>query len=324
MHPDPGRRPTAAGLRDLLLAAIAEPAVAAAPGWAPEAAPAPRRSRARLRRAAATRTARSRGRDPVASAAVWTLTAFPMYPPSWTLPIAVLLAALAWRRPRRRRDSPAAVLAVPAFWNFAAGRRARVDRARRRLGMDDRRTRRRPRALLVAARAPGRSALIGLGPAFVIVAATAPTRARRAAEAAAGAVVAGDLRRLGGGPRVPRPCRGEQPARIRRVIARDPALVATGSPRWWLFAVLLASAWRAERRVQALTLWGLGFGLCGRGHSAAPHRRRGRLGAEVAAVLTGYNPRRLGSRRTRSEARQLTRQSPSRLPTVERLSRHRT
>src|SRR6185437_3227481 len=99
MHPDPGRRPDAAGLRDQLLAAVAVPSVGEAPGFAPEAAPVRRRLavpfegfRERVAPAASALLA--------GGALAFTLTAFPMYPAAWTIPLAVLLGALAWPCPR--------------------------------------------------------------------------------------------------------------------------------------------------------------------------------------------------------------------------------
>src|SRR6478609_382531 len=75
MHPDPARRPDAAGLRDLLLTAIAEPAVAEAPGFAPEAAPVHRPGRA-LPEALRARLQPATSALVMAWAAAWTLTAF--------------------------------------------------------------------------------------------------------------------------------------------------------------------------------------------------------------------------------------------------------
>jgi serine/threonine-protein kinase len=261
MHSDPGRRPTAAGLRDLLLAAIAEPAVAAAPGWSPEAAPVARRARA--------------------------LPAVPMYPPAWTLPIAGLLAVLAWRRPRAAAAA-GAVLVVPAFWNFgqAAGL-VWVALAAAWAWATPRTGGGRQRCLVPLWAGP--LALIGLGPAFVIVAATAPTKARRAVEAAAGAVVAATC---GGwaGPALSRALAGaNSPLAYARVVGHDPALAATAGAMV-AFAVLLHPAWRAERQLQALSLWGLGFGLAVAG---IPQLLRGGgagVAGEAAVVLTAIIP----------------------------------
>ena len=286
MHPDPGRRPTAAGLRDLLLAAIAEPAVAAAPGWAPQAAPAVRRARALpgavrdLARPAATSAL-------VAGTAVWTLTAFPMYPPAWTLPIAGLLAVLAWRRPRAAAAA-GAVLAVPAFWNFAqAAGLLWITLAAAWAWATPRTGGGRERCLVPLWAGP--LALIGLGPAFVIIAATAPTKARRAVEAAAGAVVAVVC---GGwaGPVLSRTLAGaDSPLVYVRVVGHDPALAATAGAMV-VFAVLLHPAWRAQRRVQALSLWGIGFGLAAVGIPQLLHGGGRGVGAEVAAVVTAIIP----------------------------------
>jgi hypothetical protein len=286
MHPDPGRRPSAAGLRDLLLQAVAEPAVAAAPGWAPEAAPAPRR-RPGLPDAAGERIRPAAGAAILGLAAFWTLTAFPMYPPSWTIPLAVLLAALGWRRPQAAAIA-AGVMAVPAFWNFAeAAGLVWIVLAAAWAWTSGHTAAGRERLLVPLVAAP--LGLIGFGTAIVIVAATAPTRARRAAEAAAGALVAA----VAGGWATAHATHGlagaSSPLEYVRVLDRDPALVATIAALPAL-AVLLAIAWHAERRVQATALWGIGFGLCVLG---IPHLLTGGaagLGAEVAAVLTGIIP----------------------------------
>ena len=117
MHPDPGRRPDAAGLRDQLLAAVAVPSVTEAPGFAPAAAPVRRRLAIPFE-GLRERTARAGSALLVGGALGFTLTAFPMYPPAWTIPLAVLVGALAWRRPLAALVA-GAFLAVPAFWNFA-------------------------------------------------------------------------------------------------------------------------------------------------------------------------------------------------------------
>jgi hypothetical protein len=286
MHPDPGRRPSAAGLRDLLLAAIAAPAVAAAPGWGPEAAPVTRRHWAmpdalRVRaRPAATAVL-------VGWAAAWTLSAFPMYPPSWTIPIAAILAVLAWGRPRAAAIA-GAVLVVPAFWNFAqAAGLAWIGLAAVWTWASARTSGGRDRCL--APLAAGPLALIGLGPAYVLIAATAPTRGRRAVEAAAGAVVAAVC---GGwaGPRLSHALAGtDSPLAYVRLIDRTPAMVATGLAMA-LFAVLLAEAWRAERQLQALALWGLAFGLAIVGIPQLLSSGAAGLGVGVAALLTAIIP----------------------------------
>jgi eukaryotic-like serine/threonine-protein kinase len=286
MHPDPGHRPTAAGLRDMLLAAIAGPAVATAPGWSPEAAPVPRRTRA-LPDALRDRAQPAGSALIVGSAATWTLTAFPMYPPAWTLPIAVMLAALAWRRPRAAAVA-GALLAVPAFWNFAQAAGLIWIVLAAAWAWTTAHTRSGHRRCLVPLWA-GPLALIGLGPAFVIVAATAPTRARRAVEAAAGAVVAAIC---GGwaGPALSRPLAGaNSPLAYAHVVGRDPALAATGAAMV-LFAVLLAPAWRSERRLQALSLWGLGFGLAVAGIPQLLASGGGGVAAGAAAALTAIIP----------------------------------
>jgi hypothetical protein len=73
------------------------------------------------------------------------------------------------------------------------------------------------------------------------------------------------------------------------VIDRDPALAATGVAMV-AFAVLLPFAWWAERRVQAVALWGLGFGLAAIGIPQLFASGAAGLGAGIAAVLTGIIP----------------------------------
>jgi len=284
MHADPRRRPSAADLRDLLLGAIAPADVEAAPGFAPAAAP------SRLRAPALPEAVRERF-APVCGAllAGWTmlfvLTAFPVYPPSWTLPVAGAIALLAWRRPRAAAVLGAA-LVVPAFWNFAEAAglmwialagvwawwcaRGGGDRALHPL-------------------AAGPLAFVSLGPAYVLVAAGAPTRARRAAEAAAAAVVAA----VCGGwasPALRHDLAGAtSPLAFAHVLVRDPAMVAAAAGMV-VFAVLLAPAWQAQRRTQALALWGLGFGLAVVGIPQLLAGAGGGVGAGVAALVTAIIP----------------------------------
>jgi eukaryotic-like serine/threonine-protein kinase len=284
MHPDPGRRPDAAGLRDQLLAAIAGPSVAAAPGFAPAAAPAGRRVAIpfeRLRERAA----------PAASsllaglALAFTLTAFPMYPPAWTVPVAVLVGALAWRRPIAALTA-GAVIAVPAFWNFAEAAglmwiglaAAWIWTSRLNSGR---------RCLAPLAAVP--LALIGMGTAIVLVAATAPTRTRRAAEAGAGAIVAAVCGGWTAGDGSTLLAGANSPAVYLHLIGRDPALAATVVAMVG-FAVLLPFAWWAERRTQVVALWGLGFGLAAVGIPHLLATGGSGLGTGIAGVLTGIIP----------------------------------
>jgi predicted Ser/Thr protein kinase len=284
MHPDPNRRPDAAGLRDQLLAAIAAPSVDQAPGFAPEAAPGPRRMSLPLERL------RDRG-GPAASALLaglavaFTLTAFPMYPPSWTIPLAVLLGALAWRRPLAALTA-GAVVAVPAFWNYAeAAGLLWIGLAAAWIWTSRHNTGRRCLAPLAAVPL----ALVGMGTAIVLVSATAPTRGRRAAEAGAGAIVAA----VCGGWATAHATAGlagaSSPFAYLRVIERDPALTAM-CLAMVAFAVLLPFAWWAERRTQATVLWGLSFVLAAVGIPYLLASGSGGLGWGIAAVLTGIIP----------------------------------
>jgi eukaryotic-like serine/threonine-protein kinase len=285
MHSNPERRPTAAEFRDMLLAAITEPSVTEAPGWSPVAAPA-NRAAAALPHGARHRLTPAATALLAGWAALFTLTAFPVYPPSWTIPIAALLAALAWRWPRAAAVT-GAVLTVPAFWNFAqaAGLAWIVLAAAWTWASVRNNAGRRCLAPLAA----GPLALIGLGPAFVLVAATAPTPRRRVIEAAAGAVVAATV----GGWAGLRPVRSlagaNSPLIYLRVIERNPQIAAVAGAMM-LFAVLLAIAWRAERRLQALTLWGLGFGLAAAGIPQLLVHGSGGAAAGVAVALTAIIP----------------------------------
>jgi serine/threonine-protein kinase len=284
LHPDPARRPDAAGLRDHLLAAIAPPSVAAAPGFSPEAAPA--------RRLPAVPSERLRERAaPAASALLaglavaFTLTAFPMYPPAWTIPLAALLGVLAWRSPLAALAVGAAV-AVPAFWNFAEAAGLLWIGLAAGWILTQRHNPGR-RCLVPLAAVP--LALVGMGTAIVLVAATAPTRARRAAEAGAGAIVAavsGGWATAHGSAAL---AGANSPAAYLHLLARDPALAATGVAVV-AFAVLLPFAWWAERRTQATALWGLGFGLAAVGVPHLLATGGTGLGAGVAGVLTGIIP----------------------------------
>jgi hypothetical protein len=128
-----------------------------------------------------------------------------------------------------------------------------------------------------------------MGTAIVLVAATAPTRARRAAEAGAGAIVAavsGGWATAHGSAAL---AGANSPSAYLHLIGRDPALAATGIAIV-AFAVLLPFAWWAERRTQATALWGLGFGLAAVG---VPHLLASGdmgIGAGIAGVLTGIIP----------------------------------
>jgi eukaryotic-like serine/threonine-protein kinase len=283
LHPDPARRPDAAGLRDLLLAAIAAPSVSA-PGFDPDVAPA--------RRLPAIPSERLRERGaPAASALLaglavaFTLTAFPMYPPAWTIPLAVLLGALAWRSPLPALAAGAAVT-LPAFWNFAEAAGLLWIGLAAGWILTHRHNPGR-RCLVPLAAVP--LALAGMGTAIVLVAATAPTRARRAAEAGAGAIVAavcGGWATAHGSAAL---AGANSPVAYLHLLARDPALAATGAAAV-AFAVLLPFAWRAERRTQATALWGLGFGLAAVGVPYLLATGGTGLGTGIAAVLTGIIP----------------------------------
>jgi hypothetical protein len=73
------------------------------------------------------------------------------------------------------------------------------------------------------------------------------------------------------------------------VIEHNPQIAATAGAMV-LFAVLLAIAWRAERRLQAVALWGLGFGLAAVAVPELLVHGAGGAGAGVAAALTAIIP----------------------------------
>jgi eukaryotic-like serine/threonine-protein kinase len=287
MQSDPGRRPSAAGLRDLLLAAVAEPAVAAAPGYAPEAGPV--RGERRVRMPETVRgVARQAGSALiVGGTALWLFTVFPMYPSTWTIPLAGALAFLAWWHPRAAA-TVGGVLAVPAFWNFAqAAGLLWIGLGAGWLWAGGRTAGGRERMLAPLWAAP--LALIGFGTAFVFVAASAPSRARRALEGAAGAVVAVVAGGWAHGPLVSALPGAGSPLAYAQVLVHDPALV-TKAAALPAFAVLLALARGSRRRTEALALWGMGFGFAAIALPAVLWHHPVGLGAEVATGLTAIIP----------------------------------
>ncbi len=251
LHRDPRRRPTAIELRDQLLASLRPDAeddddvVSAAHRREPRELP---------RLEGFQRPAVS---GLLALSLVLTLTSFPMYPPSWTFPLAGMIGLLAWRRPAVAA-ALAALLCLPAFWNHSqAGALVYAPlvvtwlRAGRKWG-----------ARMVAPLLAAPLAVIGFGPAILLLAATAPTARRRAAEAAAGGLIAivwmGTLSRhaaagLAG---------ADSPLVYLSALAGSPAtLLLWGGTIG--FALALPAAWSfgGSRRMQALALWGLGFAL---------------------------------------------------------------
>ncbi len=171
---DPRKRPDARGLRDALIAAL-RPEEDEEPSREHRVLPVPRVEP--LRRAGTAALA--------GVSLVWLLTAFPVYPPSWTIPIALVIGLLAWRSPFAAGCALTAV-AVPALWNQAEASALLVIPAaalwlRAGRGWSG-------RVLAPLAAVP--LAMIGLGPAIVLVAATAPTPRRRFAEGAAGGILA--------------------------------------------------------------------------------------------------------------------------------------
>jgi hypothetical protein len=138
----------------------------------------------------------------------------------------------------------------------------------------------------------GPLAVIGLGPAYVLVAATAPTPRRRAIEGAAGGIVALVAGGLMHGRDVSQVAGAASPGVLVTALAHSPQAVAVVAAMS-AFAVLLPPAWshRENRRVQAVVLWGLGFGLAAAG---LPHllasRPEGWVPATVAVMVAAIIP----------------------------------
>ena len=259
LHRDPRRRPTALELRDGLLAALRpdleddDDVVSAMHEREPRELP----RLERLQHPAEVLL--------LACSLAFMLTAFPVYPAAWTLPLVGLVALLAWRSPWTA-TAAAAALCLPAFWNYSQAAALVYAplavlwlRAGRKWGS---------RMLLPLTAIP--LTLAGIGPAVVLLAATAPTPRRRAAEGAAGgllAIVTGSLLTQQAARALPG---ADSPAVYLRALAESPAtlLVWAGVVG---FSVLLPLAWRnpGPRRMQALTLWGLGFALVTVGLPAA-------------------------------------------------------
>jgi hypothetical protein len=288
---DPRRRPSASQLRDGLLRAL----VAEEPADPDEIVLA--RERLRPRQPIGIRSDRQvalphagrllrPGRAVLAAVATaWALVAFPVYPPSWSLPVAVIAGLLAYRAPLAA-VSFAGLVCIPAFWNYAeaaglvwAGLCAAWIWAGRRWGGTSR---------LLAPLAAIPLGIAGLGPAYVLVAATAPNARRRAAEAVAGAVVAA----VAGGWLPYHAAKvlpaATSPMAYATALGRAPQVVAI-TAAMVIAAVLLPAAWRLDdsRRIQAVVLWGIAFGLAVAG---APHllgRPGAAPGAAVAATLVG-------------------------------------
>ena len=119
---DPRKRPDAAELRDRLLAALqpepgpeADAEAAEQPAAAAEPAPTTQPRRVRIAHPLTARVATS---GLAAATTLYVLTAFPVYPTQWSLPLAAVMAAIAWFRPLAAL-TVGAVICVPAFWNLA-------------------------------------------------------------------------------------------------------------------------------------------------------------------------------------------------------------
>ena len=256
---DPSRRPSAIVFRDQLLASI-QPAEEDEPSSEPVYARPARPAARRLSIPALElgRPLQAAGSLICAGMLAWTLAAFPVYPAAWSLPLAVIVGVLAWRTPWIGLAAGSA-LVVPAFWNHAeaAGLAWAMLAA---IWISSTAGWPGPRRLSPLWAGP--LSLIGLGPAYVLIAATAPTPRRRAAEGAGGGlltVVAGNMldhHALGdvAGAR--------SPGVLVTALAHSPQALAVIAAMAG-FAVLLPPAWqhRDDRRLQAVILWGMGFGL---------------------------------------------------------------
>ena len=288
---DPSRRPDASEMRDRLLRGLAEAEAEPSEVKAPLGGRRPigTRDHGQMALPRFRRAVRPGAALLSALAVAWVLVAFPVYPASWSLPLAALTGFLAYRSPVAA-VSFAGLVCIPAFWNYAeaaglvwAGLCAAWIWAGTRWGGTSR---------LLAPLAAIPLALMGLGPAYVLIAATAPTPRRRAAEAAAGAVVAA----VAGGWLPGSAARvlpaASSPMAYATALGRAPEMIAI-TVAMVIAAVLLPVAWRLDesRRVQALVLWGIGFGLA---VAAAPHllgdRPGAAPGAAVAATLVGILP----------------------------------
>jgi hypothetical protein len=190
---DPARRPSAGEFRDRLLESIRpepdpepESDVEEAPIAEAMPAPTPKRRVTPVPAAAFDLPLRAGSSLLAAAALAWTLAAFPVYPPLWTLPLAAFVGWLAWRRPLPALAAGAALL-VPAFWNHAEAAGITWMALAGVWIWGNRRWPAGRRCLSPLCAVP--LALAGLGPAYVLVAATAGSARRRAAEAAAGGIV---------------------------------------------------------------------------------------------------------------------------------------
>ena len=288
---NPSRRPDASEMRDRLLRGLAEAEAGPSEVKAPLGGRRPigTRDHGQMALPRFRRAVRPGAALLSALAVAWVLVAFPVYPASWSLPLAALTGFLAYRSPVAA-VSFAGLICIPAFWNYAeaaglvwAGLCAAWIWAGTRWGGTSR---------LLAPLAAIPLALMGLGPAYVLIAATAPTPRRRAAEAAAGAVVAAVAGGWLPGPAARVLPAASSPMAYATALGRAPEMIAI-TVAMVIAAVLLPVAWRLDesRRVQALVLWGIGFGLA---VAAAPHllgdRPGAAPGAAVAATLVGILP----------------------------------
>ena len=286
---DPARRPSAADFRDRLLEAI-QPADEEEEAGSGVYVARPARSPRRLTLPAVDleRPLRVAGSLLCAGMLMWTLSAFPVYPAAWSLPLAVIVAILAWRSPGLGLGAGCAIL-VPAFWNHAeAAGLAWIALSAAWL----RGTAVWPDARRLAPLAAGPLAVIGLGPAYVLIAATAATPRRRAAEGAAGGLVTVVAGNVIGGQALSGVAGARSPGVLVTALAHSPqALAAVAGMA--AFAALLTPAWqhRDNRRMQAVILWGLGFGLVVAGLPQAVHAGGANwLPAAAAAMVAAIIP----------------------------------
>jgi eukaryotic-like serine/threonine-protein kinase len=248
LHPDPARRPSAARLRYGLLAALAGDEQPSAHEAAPRQLQAP----------SAAPALHLAGGALALLGVLWTLDAFPVYPAAWSVPIAACVGLVALRSPLAAACLGAAAC-LPGFWNFAEGAgiafavvAAAWLVAGRRSGV---------RVLFpLAAGVLGALAPLAGVPAFVLVAATAPTPRRRAAEAAAGGIVAALVAGVVPAHGVAALAGTESPLAVAELALRTGPLLSLVTAMV-AFSLLLRFVWHryATARTRALCAWGAGF-----------------------------------------------------------------
>jgi hypothetical protein len=138
----------------------------------------------------------------------------------------------------------------------------------------------------------GPLALVGLGPAYVVGAAPAPTPRRRLAEGLAGGVVCLVTGNLVSHHALHGVAGADNPGVLGEALLRAPAALALVAAMG-AFAVLLPVALehRDDRRLRAIAAWGLGFGVAVVGLPQLVAARPGAwVPAAAAALLAAIIP----------------------------------